>query len=305
MKNQKEIGALWARRPWLALLAATLLALAPAGCGFNQWIAAENTGCKVFDSQPMAGQRFQWEGACHGGHADGWGILHVFQDGVLLFRIEGSMNQGRLDGGVRFGIYREGQLVSEYDEKWVQGQRRERVRNLTLESQLAGIDDARRYLLALKRFQQAHPDAWLDALHRALSARTVFAAREIAVGEGPPDAAAPRRGEILSNELLFKIFDGSSTPSFRYVTLYRHRPSALRDLASGNFEPGGQQFSIREPASALVTEDPPDALPDRYAPLQAVSDKPLTFLNEEPAGHWYPVRRPLAAPPQGAPAALP
>jgi hypothetical protein len=305
MKNQKEIGALRARRPGWALLALTLLAWAPAGCVSRHWVAAENSGCQVFDSQPVAGQRFQWEGACQDGRADGWGILQVFQDGVLQFRIEGNMERGRLDGGARFGIYREGELVSEYDETWRQGQRRERVRNLTLESQLVGIDDARHYLLALKRFQQAHPDAWLDVLHRALSARTVFATREIAVSEGPPDAAAARRGKILPNELLFKIYDGSSTRAFRFYTLYRHRPSALKDLASGNFEPGGRQFAIRDPADALLTEDPPDALPDRYAPLQAVSDEPLAFLTEELPGHWHPVRRPLAVSPPNAPAAAP
>jgi hypothetical protein len=305
MKNQKTIAALRARRPWGALLALTLLVWAPAGCGGRHWIAAENSGCQVFDSQPAAGQSFQWEGACQDGRADGWGILQVFQDGGLLFRIEGNMERGRLDGGVRFGIYREGELVSEYDETWRQGQRRERVRNLTLEGQLAGIDNARHYLLMLTRFQQAHPDAWLDVLHRALSTRTVFAAREIAVREGPPDAADSRRGKILRHELLFKVYDGSSAPSFRYTTLYRHRPLALGDLVTGNFEPGGRQFSIRDPDPSLLTEDPPDALPDRYAPLQPVSEEPLAFLTEAPPGHWHPVRRPLAVPTPNTPAAAP
>lgn len=301
-----KIGEKDGPRPWMALLAAALLCWASVGCGARHWIAAENSGCKLFDSHPEAGQRLRWEGACHEGRADGWGLLQVFQDGVLQYRIEGNMNQGRLDGGVRFGIYREGRLVSEYEEKWLQGQRRERLRNLTLESRLAGIGDARGYLLALKRFQQAHPDAWLDALHRALAARTVFAAREIAVSEGPPEIAAPRRGKVLEHELLFKIFDGSSTPAFRYYTLYRHRPSALRDLTTGNYEPGGRQFSIARPADDLLTEDPPDALPERYAPLQAVSDAPLTFLGEAPAGHWHPLRRSLAASPRsGYPAAQP
>lgn len=300
MKIGKKIGPRRRCRTWLALLAAASFCWASLGCGARHWIAAENSGCKLFDSHPEAGQRLRWEGACHEGRADGWGLLQVFADGVLRFRIEGNMDQGRLDGGVRFGIYREGRLVSEYEEKWLRGQRRERVRNLTLESRLAGIDDARGYLLALKRFQQAHPDAWLDALHRALGARTVFAAREIAVSEGPPDAPAPRRGKVLEHELLFKIFDGSSTPAFRYYTLYRHRPSALRDLTTGNYEPGGRQFSIAPPADALLTEDPPDALPERYAPLQAVSDAPLTFLGEAPSGHWHPLRRSLAAPPGGA-----
>lgn len=297
MKIRQKNGHRRKSRPWLALLAAGLLCLASAGCGGRHWIAAENAGCQVFDSHPEAGQRLQWDGACQDGRAEGWGLLRVFQDGALRYRIEGNMDQGRLDGGVRFGIYREGRLVSEYEEKWLQGQRRERVRNLTLESRLAGIDDARGYLLALKRFQQSHPDAWLDALHHALSARTVFAAREIAVSEGPPDVPVPRRGKVLQHELLFKIFDGSSTPAFRYYTLYRHRPSALRDLASGNYEPGGRQFSISQPADALLTENPPDALPERYAPLQAVSDAPLTFLGETPPGHWHPLRRQLAAPP--------
>ncbi len=306
MKIGQKNGPRRRRRLWSALLAAALLCWAALGCGAGHWIAAENSGCKLFDSQPEAGQRLHWEGACHEGRADGWGLLQVFEDGVLKFRIEGNMDQGRLDGGVRFGIYREGRLVSEYEEKWLQGQRRERVRNLTLESRLAGIDDARGYLLALKRFQQAHPDAWLDALHRALGARTVFAAREIAVSEGPPEAPAPRRGKVLEHELLFKIFDGSSTPAFRYYTLYRHRPSALRDLATGNYEPGGRQFSIARPADALLTEDPPDALPERYAPLQGVSDAPLTFLGEAPPGYWHPLRRSLAAPSRrGDPAAQP
>lgn len=282
-----------------------LLACVLAGCGLRNWKETESQGCEVFDSHPVAGQRFHWEGGCQEGRADGWGILKVYQDGQLQFLIEGNMDMGRLDGGVRFGIYRAGKLVSVYDEKWIRGQRRERVRNLTLEGALAGIDDARRYLLALKRFQLAHPDAWLDVFHRALSARTVFALQNVAVSEGPPEVAVARRGKILQNELLFKIFDGSSTPSFRYCTLYRHRPSALRDLVTGNFDPGGRQFSMRELPDALSPDILPEALPERYAPLQPVSDDPLQFLGEGPPGHWHPVRRPLAPPSQSEPAAAP
>jgi hypothetical protein len=61
----------------------------------GNWIAATETGCKVWNPAPAQGESIKWSGSCKDGKADGNGSLEWYKSSELQSTITGIMKDGR------------------------------------------------------------------------------------------------------------------------------------------------------------------------------------------------------------------
>jgi MORN repeat len=64
----------------------------------GEWIAADKSGCKIWNPHPAAGEIARWSGACKGGFAEGRGVLEWLRGGYAYERDEGEWRAGRQAG---------------------------------------------------------------------------------------------------------------------------------------------------------------------------------------------------------------
>lgn len=87
-------------------LTIVLVGLLVAGAATAQqpgWIAAEKTGCRIWNGAPIADEHVTWSGACVNGIANGTGMLVWHEKGKPTDRYEGELRNGRENGQ---GTYR-------------------------------------------------------------------------------------------------------------------------------------------------------------------------------------------------------
>lgn len=282
------------------LLAALLFFMCiAASCSLSKgrYVKTRNNGCSVFDPDPVEGQILEWSGDCSNGYASGYGQLSVFENQRIHFMCSGEMREGRFSGSVTFAIYKEDQILCEYEDEWHAGFPTARIRNLTLEKHLEDAENARHYLHRLARYRKAHPDVWIDDFHEILLKKVTFACVDIVVNEPlslhSDDSGKKqfRKGKIFKNELLLQIHE-DGRPEAGYYTVYNTRVVSLKQLASDRYRPGGAQFHILRSSKICSDKEPPAEIPRRYAPV-AITTEEMRFVDEEnlKAPFWHPQRR--------------
>lgn len=90
--------------PPLGLAAIACLLLA-SPCGAQNeahappgWIAAAQSGCKIWNPQPEANESVTWSGGCTDGFASGEGTLQWYEQGKLDMKFEGHYQNGKRNG---------------------------------------------------------------------------------------------------------------------------------------------------------------------------------------------------------------
>ncbi len=83
-------------------LALTLFALQVSAQQTTEWIAAEGTGCRIWNPYPDPGESVTWSGGCRNGLAQGRGSLQWSKNGKKIDRFEGEFLDGKRNGQ---GIY--------------------------------------------------------------------------------------------------------------------------------------------------------------------------------------------------------
>jgi hypothetical protein len=236
--------------PIIVIISAFVVLLS---CSSKNWIEINNGICKIYDPDPVPGQVITWDGKCKKKYAQGYGILSVYEDNKLTFRCEGNANHGYLSGFVIFSIYKEEKIQLQYEDTWYKGRLIKRERNVTLDKFLAEADDVRQYLFLLKKYKKQNPNAWIDAFHKALLEKTVFACKDMEVNThiiknnslsqpGAPNGKSMiETGKVYENELLLKIYSVKMA-GYVYYTVYNHRVGSLKELSSDLYHPRGKQF---------------------------------------------------------------
>src|SRR6185437_12637990 len=96
------------------------------------WIADPNTGCKVWEPEPLPNETISWNGTCENGMADGSGTLQWYVNGKLVNKYEGSYRNGQENGhgvktyanGDRFeGEWLDGKASGHGVKMWANGDR--------------------------------------------------------------------------------------------------------------------------------------------------------------------------------------
>ena len=89
----------------LLVLLLSLVLLQGEALAAGEWLTTEG-GCKVWNPTPVLNETAVWVGAVDAeGYASGKGILKWFENRNLIFTVEGTMLQGRLQGhGVLTGL---------------------------------------------------------------------------------------------------------------------------------------------------------------------------------------------------------
>jgi hypothetical protein len=77
--------------PWLTVAGAQT----PSA---GQFVADPQSGCRVWNPHPQAGEAVVWSGACVNGLAQGTGRLQWLRDGQPYERDEGEWREGRQEG---------------------------------------------------------------------------------------------------------------------------------------------------------------------------------------------------------------
>lgn len=62
------------------------------------WLVDDITGCKVWNSAPQGNETISWSGPCQNDKASGNGVLVWFEDGKVVGRFTGTMNEGKAEG---------------------------------------------------------------------------------------------------------------------------------------------------------------------------------------------------------------
>jgi hypothetical protein len=90
----------FARAALAALLSAApgLSAAAAQTPSAGQFVADPQTGCRVWNPHPQAGETVVWTGSCVNGLAQGAGRLQWLRDGKPYERDEGQWREGRQEG---------------------------------------------------------------------------------------------------------------------------------------------------------------------------------------------------------------
>jgi hypothetical protein len=98
------------------------------------WIAAQGSGCRLWNACPQREETVTWSGACPNGVADGRGIKQWFRGGKPNDRFEGTLRDGKENGrgvftranGARYdGEWRDGQHNGRGVFTWANGNRYE------------------------------------------------------------------------------------------------------------------------------------------------------------------------------------
>ena len=285
------------------LLMLCLLSAHLHSCGPKNWIKAKDNGCGVYDPEPVKGQELSWDGACVDGYADGYGVLSVFEKGNLAFTCEGNSNRGRFQGIIIFSVYKDKDRWCQYEEQWKNGKPLKRTRNITLETVLSGVPEAREYLYLLKKFKKEHPDVWIDDFHEILLKKTGFACQDIEESSSDShkktsenfaitaDKGIVKKGKVFNGELLFKVYNHHLS-SHVFYTVFHHRSASLKELVSDAYIPGGDQFFTMKGDAICQTDALPLALPNQYAPQSLSQMEKLVFLEMDSfkGKYWYPVK---------------
>ena len=103
-----------ARLPILALVLA-----AYAGPLSAEWSADPNTGCQIWNPDPIPSDSVSWLGECKDGKASGVGVAQWYKDRAKSARYNGGVTDGRPEGRGEF-IYVDG---GHFKGDWDDGQR--------------------------------------------------------------------------------------------------------------------------------------------------------------------------------------
>ncbi len=290
------------------ILGTTMLS---AGCGSKNWVEDMENSCKVFDSHPVDTQTLRWEGPCKEGVASDYGLLKVYEEGKPAFEVKGTMVEGKLHGLVAFTIIGEAKDPETYEERWEMGKRKKRLKNLSLETALAGAGNAREYLHELARYRKGAPKAWLDHFHKVLLEKITFACGDMdvnipgvlsgggAFSEGSTatkGTRAVKRGRVRKGELLLKTWNHVDR-KYVYRTVYNHPTHTVKSLMGDDHIPGGEQFSAVDPPGLCEGGEVPDALPVSCNPVRIYGggEKMGDGIREEAGTRWYPMENPRVA----------
>ncbi len=263
-----------------------------SSCSGKHWIVVKEDGCTIYDPDPIEGQVLVWSGECKRGHAQGYGVLSVYEKNQRFLTCEGNARRGQLHGFIVFTVYKNDQVQFQYEDTWVKGRLVKRLRNVTMEKSLSSAETAREYLFLLKKYEKEYPDAWMDDFHQALLEKVVFACKALEVNR--PVEKRVEAGKIYKDELLFKVYNHDIS-GFTYYTVYNHRIASLKELVNDIYIPGGDQFYTND-ASVLCGKDNfPTELPDRYAPIILSENGEMVFFMDKDSTQrpfWYPKRKP-------------
>lgn len=120
MKRENKMVKLTIGLLFLSIICFTSTAMAEETAGYpsaEKWITDSHGGCKIL---PKVGDSAKWNGECKNGKAYGRGELEELKQGTPMFRYEGEMENGQLNGagviiwasGARTeGQFKDGQLA--------------------------------------------------------------------------------------------------------------------------------------------------------------------------------------------------
>jgi hypothetical protein len=84
-----------------ALIAIVWCFLLAGRAAAGDWAVASD-GCKVWNPNPVAGEKARWTGACKNGFVEGMGVLEWHRNGKPYERDEGQWREGRqIEGGAQ------------------------------------------------------------------------------------------------------------------------------------------------------------------------------------------------------------
>ncbi len=269
-------------------------------CSHKNWVVVNNNNCKIYDPEPVAGQLLKWNGSCRKGHAQGYGVLSVYEKGILSLKCEGNAIRGYLQGFIIFSTYKNGKPLCKYEETWIKGKPVKRNRNLTLDNFLSTANGARKYLYLLKTYQQNNPKAWMTDFHKILLQKTAFVCKDINLkktigGQSEKKGIGLNTHKTFKNELLFKVFNYLSD-EYTYFTIFNHRIASLKELVNEQYRPGGEQCYTNDVSVLCSDNYLPTNLPVKNSPIQMPQENGSNAMAGEKIPdkrlYWYPIRMP-------------